>query len=377
MTSRYITLIDENEQTKITAPLESAWTLPPAAYTDAELFDQEAEHLFMKDWMCVAREEQVADPGDYLCVDLPQMPLVISRDLGGELHALSRVCVHRAMPVVDGSGSATRFVCPYHKWTYELDGRLRSAPMMQGAEGFSTNDCRLPEIQLEVWNGFVFVNADASAAPLSTQLTGLATNIKNYHFASLRIAETLYFPSPWNWKILVENFMEAYHHIGTHKSSLEPIYPARETTVPDNFGEPWAFLDMPGVDAPDSHATSFPDLTDAERQRLFAAVIFPSFLFAASNEYGVWYQLKPNSHDDMDLYIHLLLRPEYAETLSPDEMIAMRGAVSTVHEEDILANQGPWLGLNGRLTTQGRLSPFEKAIWQLNQHWVKRMAAPS
>ena len=131
------------------------------------------------------------------------MPLVISRDLDGELHALSRVCAHRSMPVVDGSGSATRFVCPYHKWTYELDGQLRSAPMMQGAEGFSTSDCRLPEIQLEVWNGFVFVNADESAAPLSTQLTGLSAHIKNYDFASLRITETLDFPSPWNWKILV------------------------------------------------------------------------------------------------------------------------------------------------------------------------------
>ena len=168
--------------------------------------------------------------------------------------------------------------------------------------------------------------------------------------------------------------MEAYHHIGTHQKSLQPIYPAREATVADNMGEPWAFLDMPGQHTPDADVTSFPELTDEERQRLFAAVIFPSFLFAASNEYGIWYQLVPNAHDDMDLYIHLLLHPEFAATLSPDEMIEMRALVSAVHEEDILANQGPWLGLNSRLAQQGRLSPFEKAIWQLNQHWVSRMA---
>ena len=117
---------------------------------------------------------------------------------------------------------------------------------------------------------------------------------------------------------LEDSRRELYGGVSPHwypQILLRTHYPARETAVPDNFGEPWAFLDMPGVAAPDSHATSFPDLTDSERQRLFAAVIFPSFLFAASNEYGVWYQRKPNAHNDMDLYIHLLLRPEYAETL--------------------------------------------------------------
>ncbi len=374
MSSRYIELIDKSAEDKITAPLESAWTLPPSAYTDSGLFDEETERLFMKDWVCVAREEQIAEPGDYLCVDLPRLPLVISRDLGGQLHALSRICVHRAMPVVEGQGSANRFVCPYHKWTYELDGSLRSAPMMQGADGFSTKDCRLPEIRLEVWNGFVFVNADEAALPLGSQLAGLEEHVKNYDFSALRIADTLYFPSPWNWKILVENFMEAYHHIGTHQASLQPIYPAREAVVPDNHGEPWAFLDMPGRLSPDPKATSFPELTDAERERLFAGVVFPSFLFAASNENGIWYQLVPNAHNDMDLHIHLLLHPDFAETLSADDMVEIRKTLTTVHEEDILANQGPWLGLNSRLTTQGRLSPFEKAIWQLNQHWVSRMA---
>ena len=374
MPSRYLEIIDQTALDKITAPLASAWTLPPSAYTDPSLFSEEIERLFMKDWMCVAREEQISEPGDYLCVDLPQLPLLISRDLDGQLHALSRICVHRAMPVAVGQGSATRFVCPYHKWTYELNGTLRSAPMMQDAHDFSKKDCRLPEIQLEVWKGFIFVNANDAALPLRSQLSGLEERVKNYDFATLRIADTLHFPSPWNWKILVENFMEAYHHIGIHKASLQSNYPARESFVPDNLEQPWAFLDMPGREQRDPAMTSFPHLTDAERKRLFAAVVFPTFLFAASNEAGIWYQLKPNAHDDMDLYIHLLLHPDFAAALTPDELIEVRSQVSAVHEEDIEANQGPWLGLNGRFSAQGRLSPFEKAIWQLNQHWVSRMA---
>ena len=377
MASRNIELLDADSTNRITAPLDSAWTLPPRAYTDADVFERETEQLFMKDWLCVAREEQIPNPGDYLSVDLPQMPLVISRDLSGRLHALSRICTHRAMSVAEGQGSTDCFVCPYHKWTYELDGRLRTAPMMDDASNFSPEDCSLPQFRLEVWKGFIFVNADRAALPLQWQIAGLEARVKNYDFAPLRISDTMHFPSPWNWKILVENFMEAYHHIGTHQDSLESRYPAEDSLVPDNLGEPWAIVDMPGRGSPDPFVSSFPLLSDAERQRLFAAVIFPSFLFAASNEYAVWYQLKPNAHDDMDLYVHLLLHPKLEKALSPGELIEMRAEVLAIHTEDIEANRGPWLGLNSRLSAQGRLSPLEKAIWQLNQHWVSRMAKAS
>lgn len=373
MTSKLIELINVDERDKVTAALESAWTLPPPAYTDARVFSEEVENIFLKDWMCVARTEQVSEKGDYLSVDLPDLPLVLTRDLDGTLHALSRVCIHRAMPIVEGHGSARRFVCPYHKWTYELDGRLRSAPMMQGAAEFEAKECRLPELQLEEWNGFIFVNASSDPAPLKPQISGLQAIIGNYDFEALRIVDTLHYPSPWNWKILIENFMEAYHHVGTHKDSLEAAYPARASSVPDNLGEPWAFLHMPGVTESASAGSSFPALTNDERSSLFAATIFPSFLIAASNEAGVWYQLKPRAHDEMDLYIHILLHPDLSEGLSDEELAHVRLQFSSIHEEDIEANAGPWLGLNSRLATQGRLSPYEKAIWQLNQYWVQRM----
>lgn len=373
--SRFIELVDTTARSDITAPLPSAWTLPPAAYTDAALFSEEIEMLFLRDWICVARTEQVENSGDYLCVDLPNTPLILSRDLGGSLHALSRICIHRAMPLAEGNGTATRFVCPYHKWTYELDGQLRSAPMMQEVEGFSAEACKLPELKLEVWNGFVFVNADPEAAPLAPQLSGLDALIQNYDFEALEIADSVHFPSSWNWKILVENFMEAYHHIGTHAESLEPNYRARQSHVPDNQGEPWAFLDMPGEAEADPTISSFPSLTDTERKRLFAAAIFPTFLFAGSNEMGIWYQLQPSAHDQMDLRIHILLHPQLLAALSPDDLANIRNQVIAVHEEDIGANLGTWRGLHSPLSKQGRLSAYEKAIWQINQYWVQRLEA--
>ncbi len=367
------TLLPAGALERVRAPLSQAWTLPPAAYTDPAVYRLEEERLFASSWQCVARVEQLKNPGDFITVDLPQHPIVVVRDLNGELHATSRICVHRAMPVATGCGNARRFVCPYHNWTYELDGQLRSAPMMDGVEEFDAAAWRLAPLSLEVWEGFVFVNPDTEAAPLAPQLAGLDKLIERYDFAELEVAETLHFDSPWNWKILTENFMEAYHHIGTHRQTFEPVYPARDASVPDNEGAPWSFLHMPGKHQ-DEAPSSFPRLNEEERSTLFAACIFPNFLFAASSTSGAWYQLHPRAHDQMDLKIHILLHPSLREAMSEENLAEMRAMFHAIHTEDIEANAGPWHGLQAAGTRQGRLSTFEKSIWQLNQLWLDAMA---
>lgn len=369
-----VELIDRAELAKAREPLGRAWTLPPKAYTDPRVFAAEVAEIFDREWVCVGRTDQVAEPGDFMCVDLISQPIVVTRDRAGELHALSRICVHRGMPVAEGTGNASRFTCPYHKWVYELDGSLRGAPMMEEVEDFDERSCRLPGLALEVWEGFIFVNLDKSAKPLAPQLSGLDTLVGNYHFGDLVVAETVHFDSPWNWKILVENFMEAYHHIGTHKETLEPIYPSRQSSVPDNDGQPWSFLWMPSVEPVPAEESIFPELSDEQRNGLFAAAILPSFLFAATAHNGVWYQLEPRGHDAMDLKIHVLLPAAVADSLSQEEKQGIGELVSVIHNEDIAANEGPWRGLHGALTTQGRLSSFEKAIWQLNQFWLDRLS---
>lgn len=369
-----IKVIDQADWDRVVQPLERAWTLPVKAYTDESVFRREIERIFDREWVCVGRVDQVAEPGDFISVDLISQPIVITRDREGDLHALSRICVHRGMPLVEGRGNTPRLTCPYHRWVYELDGSLRGAPMMEGVLDFNESECRLPSLQLEVWEGFIFVNLNPDAEALAPQLSGLDDLVGNYHFGDLVVATTVEFDSPWNWKILVENFMEAYHHIGTHKDTLEPNFPARKAQVPDNQNQPWSFLWMPGnVDVP-SEEVIFPDLTEEQSKGLFAASIFPTFLFAATSHNGIWYELVPRSFDAMDLKIHVLLPQELAEMLSDEEKVEIGELVSVIHKEDIEVNLGPWRGLQGALTRQGRLSTFEKGIWQLNQFWASRMA---
>ena len=370
MSAKTPSLIATDALQKITAPLSQAWTLPPQAYTSSEIFAAEVDSIFSKDWICVARIDQVKAPGDYICADLPSQPIVVTRDQQGQLHALSRVCLHRAMPLVEGQGNTTRLVCPYHRWSYALDGKLRSAPMMTGVEGFAESALCLPELQLEVWQGFIFVNLDPQAQPLAPRLAGLLPLVSNYAFSEMQVLETIEYDSPWNWKILVENFMEAYHHIGPHKQTFEPAYPARDAQILDNEGQPWVFLKMPGGHRVTVEEGAFPGLTPAQQHDLIAVCVFPTLLFGASAAGAAWYQLEPYGVDKMRLKIHGLYHPSITGEPSAEDRADVVAMLKLIHEEDIVVNRGPWQGLQAAMTTQGRLSLFEQGIWQLNQLWV-------
>ena len=364
------------ELARVAAPMASAWTLPPAAYIHPSVWDTEVASIFRRDWVCVARSSQIAEPGDYVAVDLVDQPVLVIRDDDGSLRAMSNVCLHRSMPLVSGSGSTRWIVCPYHLWSYSRDGSLHTAPMMEDADGFEIDRCSLPQLAVEEWQGFVFVSMDDDPAPLAPQLEPLTATLGQYGLGDLVIADTIEFDSPWNWKLLVENFMEAYHHIGPHRDTFQQSNPAKQSFVVDNHGGPWSLLHMPGVTDLDE-SSGLPFLSGLDRDRradLLAACVYPTLLFAVSGTLGVWYEVVPHAHDRMTLRIHLLLEPEVA---GDSEVVAalpeIREGLSWIHGEDIPVNQGPWRGLHAPLAAQGRLSPYEAAIWQFNQYWLARV----
>src|ERR1700683_2575303 len=132
-------------------PLLEASTLPPSCYTSNEWFQREVKDVFLKEWLCVGRVDQVAKPGDYFTLDLLSEPLVGGRDDDNEIRALSTICRHRAIEVVRGSGNRRSFQCPYHAWTYSLKGNLIGAPEMEQTIGFDRKQCKLPSLRTEVW----------------------------------------------------------------------------------------------------------------------------------------------------------------------------------------------------------------------------------
>ena len=146
------------KQTKL--PLSQASNLPSHCYTSREFYELEVREIFLKEWLCVGRQEQIERPGDYFTIEILNEPLIVVRDMTGDLHALSAVCRHRAEVVVSGEGNLRAFACPYHGWIYSLKGELLGAPEMDKMDNFDKSLNCLPSIRLEVWEGFIFINFD-------------------------------------------------------------------------------------------------------------------------------------------------------------------------------------------------------------------------
>jgi phenylpropionate dioxygenase-like ring-hydroxylating dioxygenase large terminal subunit len=362
--------------TRAGQPLDHAWTLPPAAYTDPQVYARETDRILRRSWVPLARLDQIPAPGDYLAMDLMDQPVLVVHGTDGEIRVMSAVCLHRAAPLApDQKGNRKLFTCPYHAWSYDTAGALVRAPLMTGADGFTEKTCRLPQIRSEIWQGFIMASLDPDAAPFAPQIAAYTEQVAPYRLADMAVARTLEFDSPWNWKVLVENFMEAYHHIATHSATLEPVFHAVDSTIPDNAGEPWSILRMPAADAsgPRPEGT-VEDLPDDQAHDLLATVIFPHFLLGIQGNGVAWYQLLPHSHDRFTLKIHILLpRATVPEDKWEETAEGVAALITAIHEEDIAANDLVWRGLQAPLTRQGRLSPLEKAIWQINQWWLTRM----
>ncbi|RIL07553.1 MAG: hypothetical protein DCC71_02720 [Proteobacteria bacterium] len=353
-------------------------TLPPRSYTDPAVFERERERIFRREWHCVAREDQLARPGDYVAFELFGEPLVAVRGDDGRLRVLSGVCRHRWMPVVaSGSGNRRSFQCPYHLWTYGLDGRLIGAPDMQRSAGFERARCALPQLAVETWHGFVYTSLAPDAAPLAPRLAGLARALAPYDLASLRTLPPLVFEHDWNWKVLVDNFIESYHHQGPHADTLQPLVPAAGTWAEDADG-PYVLLHNPtknGVPIPTVFAPR-PALGDAQRAEFLVAAVFPFHLFAVQPDSLVWYRMEPLAVDRFRLFIHPCVPAEAADDPAQRPAIeGLRSFLDLVHRQDMEACDGVQRGVGAALAAPGPLSHLEKPIAQLARWWRERMEA--
>lgn len=370
---------DRLTQTAIAAarlPAERAWSLAAEAYTSPEIFRLEIERIFLRQWLCVGRVDQVPNAGDFFSVDLLNRPLIVAHGDDGEIRILSRVCRHRAADIDCGRGNAKTFRCPYHAWTYRNDGSLTGAPLMNGALGFDKDAHGLQRFRSEIWEGWIFVNFDDEAGPLSERLAPASKRLAGYGLGDLVSVEVATYDSPFNWKVLVENFMESYHHIAIHRDTLEPVWPADAAHVVEEF-DPWSLLVMPSKENHD-HELEMPLSSDAledwQRNALVAGAVWPTHLFAPGPDFTAWYHLLPHSNDRFTLKIYACYPRETLENPAFAEHLAARHELlKLVHAQDIHACEITWSGLVSGLARPGRLHRLERSIWQQNQWWLDKM----
>jgi phenylpropionate dioxygenase-like ring-hydroxylating dioxygenase large terminal subunit len=194
-------------------PLEDGWTLPARWYTDADVLRLEQERIFGRSWQYAARAAQVAEPGCFVTTRAGHVPVVVARARDGVLRGFVNVCRHRGHLVAAGEGCRETLQCPYHAWTYDLDGSLRRAPRAEREPGFRPEGFSLLPVAVDTWGPFVFVNPDPGAAPLAETLADLPGLVAESGID----LETLVFHSHHetrmrgNWKAALENYLECYH----------------------------------------------------------------------------------------------------------------------------------------------------------------------
>src|SRR5918992_3417011 len=162
-------------------PVEEASLLPPRVFHDPEVFAWEREAWFTRSWLCVAREEDAAAPGEYVLVQAAGESIALIRGADGELRALYNVCRHRGARILEAeTGRLARIQCPYHAWTYGLDGSLRRARHTEPLVGFQPEEHSLVPARLETWQGFAFVNLDDDAPPVRETLGDLPERVDRF-----------------------------------------------------------------------------------------------------------------------------------------------------------------------------------------------------
>ena len=360
------------------------YTLPPAFYSSPEVFDWEKEAIFMSGWICLCREDQVSVAGDYLAIDVIGEPLVVVRDHHGIIRVLSNVCRHRWMRVCAGSGNAKALVCPYHAWTYHLDGQLRSAAIWNDADDPSLDRVRLPVLRHEIWQGFIYVNLDGNASPLNPQLDRPAKWLEPYGFSDWHVAATIDLPEyPWDWKVMQDNG-ECYHHVGAHRTTFESNYPARlaETEVGDGYSiqrspareEVLARgsdnqLYVPG------YFTPVAGLDEARRTAFILINVFPNFFIYAQPDYGMNMRMFPLASGRIKLYADILVPPH---TLNLTDFSArLEKAVNFFHkfnDEDVVINSRIQIGLESQFATAAPLNVIETHNRHFAQWVAKRLS---
>jgi phenylpropionate dioxygenase-like ring-hydroxylating dioxygenase large terminal subunit len=358
-------------------PLAQASTLPPRFYVDPDVYTLEKQRIFRRSWLSVGRTDQVAAAGDYVCHDLVGEPLVIVRGRDDRIRVLSRVCRHRGMLVAEGAGNCRSLRCPYHRWTYGLDGKLIGAPGMTQAEGFHHEEFGLSELRSEIWGGWIFVNLDANAAPLGRPLEPLARVLLNYEVARWHTADTLRYDMPCNWKVIVDNFMESFHHIGVHDDTFESVAPGMGTYADDVEG-PYAILHNPIANR-DAIPTvlRMPGLAGKERSEFLVIAIFPFHLFAVVPDHAVYYfQVQPISVDRTTVNIAICTPPG---SQGPEYAPMVKGLgeyVATIQQEDIPICTKLQASYGSSLARPGRYSHLEKALWQFHRFLLEQLAVP-
>lgn len=358
-------------------PFTEAVAMPPAVYTSAAVAEAEMSRIFARDWVCVGRAESLKEAGDYLTYDLAGQPILVIRDRGGAIRAMSNVCLHRMSTLLEGSGQRRLIVCPYHAWTYDLDGRLRGAPYMDRNACFDRADLRLPQIRLEIWLGWILVTLNPDAAPVAETLADLADAVAPFGMETY--TELFRETHVWdtNWKVLAENFMESYHLPACHAATIGGLSSIADADMPE--GAPAYNIHFITKDPSFTLSVAHRNNTTLQGEwRLRTAVfaIYPSLLITLTPGYFWYLSLHPKGPGQVHITFGGGLSPDFlADPEHAAHMAATKALLDAVNEEDKGCTERVFRGVSAPLAAPGPMSHLERPLYDFSRYLAARLTA--
>ena len=309
---------------------QGAKTLPQKYFVSPQLFDAEQEKIFGRHWVLVGHQSDVAKAGDYFLRNVSGESVILVCDKDGKVRAFYNVCRHRGTRLCEeASGHSPAIQCPYHAWTYGLDGRLIGSPHMDEVPGFDRNEYSLYPVKVGIWEGFIFVNLAHDAKPLEEWFAPLHGKFSHWNLAKLRSAKRVEYDVRANWKLMFENYAECYHCPGVHPQ-LQKVSPydsaendLREGPFLGGFMKINAgrSLTMSG-----NACAAFVGKIE-NLQQVFYYSIFPNMLLSLHPEYVMVHQLWPQSPERTLIICDWLFHPDAFEArggqpeFNPDDAI--------------------------------------------------------
>lgn len=354
-----------------------AETLPPWCYTHRDFYQRELQRLFRRSWNCVGRVERLPHAGDFVAFELAGVPTMLVRDEGGRLRAFANTCRHRGTQLLEGSGNCKPLIqCPYHGWSYRLDGKLAGAPEMAEVSAFKKDDYGLIPVRLETRDGFIFINFDEDAADFDSYLGDFSETFAPYSLGEMRCVRRRQYEVACNWKLFIEVFMEWYHLKAVHSNSLDSInydHPDPVDKTKGQYVTQFGTHEGTGALLKGHGHTGFPPIATLSGRLLSGtryALVYPAFVVAASTDSMWYFECYPQGPDRTRYAMSVcfpentIARPDFQEHVGT---YFERFDAGIVEDNAILERQQA--GLTSPLARAGRLSPLEPIVGLFAQ-WV-------
>ena len=368
----------EEIQANAATPFEKAHAMPTSVYTSEDFLAHEIEHVFKQDWFCAGRSSTLPNPGDYTTLELAGQPVMVVRDKSGELRAHSNVCLHRMSTLLHGRGNSRSIVCPYHAWTYNLDGTLRGAPAMDANEAFCKETMKLPSVRCEVWLGWIMISLNADAPTAATQLADVEALVGDYGMENY--VEAFYETHLWdtNWKVLAENFMESYHLPVCHAGTIGGLSKLNEMICPEGLPafNYHTILKDESLSIAMAHESNT-SLEGERRRTTYLLAIYPSLLITLTPGYFWYLSLHPEGVGKVRIQFGGGMSPEHtADPEAQQHFDQLKSLLDDVNIEDRGCTEKVYRGLCSEMATPGPLSHLERPNYDFAQYLAAKVSSP-